>query len=145
MKKVLLFCLLHIVAVSTAFARDDVGDYSVAEAMSIEKIKEGLGTDIQFYFGNQKHGKVEQTFGEFKTNKKTNAFNKTDKEACQWVFLSAMLALKERAQKEGGNAVVNIKSNYKGNLTASDDTFQCGAGAIMAGVALVGTVVKIKK
>ncbi|MDE1308731.1 hypothetical protein L9W77_17725 [Vibrio aestuarianus] len=77
--------------------------------------------------------------------KKTNAFNKTDEEACNWVFLSAMIALKDRAIKEGGNAVVNIKSNYKNNLTSSNDTFQCGAGAVMAGVALSGEVVKLKK
>jgi uncharacterized protein YbjQ (UPF0145 family) len=56
-----------------------------------------------------------------------------------------MLALKKRAIQEGGNAVVNIKSNYKNNLTASDDSFECGAGAIMSGVALVGTVVKIEE
>ncbi|MBF4217373.1 excinuclease, partial [Vibrio anguillarum] len=56
-----------------------------------------------------------------------------------------MIALKDRAIKEGGNAVVNIKSNYKNNLTSSNDTFQCGAGAVMAGVALSGEVVKLKK
>ncbi|POB08294.1 excinuclease, partial [Vibrio vulnificus] len=78
------------------------------------------------------------------TNKKTNAFNKTDEEACNWVFLSAMIVLKERAIKEGGNAVVDIKSNYKNNLTSSVDTFQCGAGTMVAGVALTGKVVKLK-
>lgn len=79
-----------------------------------------------------------------KRTKKTNAFNKTDEEACNWVFLSAMIALKERAIKEGGNAVVDIKSNYKNNLTSSSDTFQCGAGTMIAGVALTGKVVKLK-
>ncbi|EIU7865318.1 excinuclease, partial [Vibrio vulnificus] len=56
----------------------------------------------------------------------------------------AMIVLKERAIKEGGNAVVDIKSNYKNNLTSSVDTFQCGAGAMVAGVALTGKVVKLK-
>ncbi len=55
-----------------------------------------------------------------------------------------MIALKDRAVKEGGNAVVDIKSNYKNNLTTSTETFQCGAGAFVAGVALTGKVVKLK-
>lgn len=73
-----------------------------------------------------------------------NAFNKTDEKACNWAFLSAMIALKDRAVREGGNAVINIKSNYKNNLTSSEKTFQCGAGALMAGVALTGEVVTLK-
>ncbi|MBE8715850.1 excinuclease ABC subunit A [Cellvibrio polysaccharolyticus] len=127
-----------------AQARDDVRDYSLVEALSSEQAKEALGTNIKFYFGSQKHGTVSKRFGEFSTNKKTNGFNKTDKGACEWVFLSALKTLKERAEKEGGNAVVNIRSNYRNNLTSSNETFQCGSGALMSGVALVGDVVTIK-
>ena len=130
---------------SSVFARDTVRDYSLKETLKLEQSKTALGNDIEFYFGNQFEGQVIKSLGTFKTNKKTNAFNKTDKEACEWVFLSAMLSLKERAILEGGNAVINIKSNYKDRLTTSNTTFQCGSGAIMAGVALVGTVVKIEK
>lgn len=127
-----------------AQARDDVRDYSIADALSTESAKEALGTNITFYFGSQKHGVVSKRFGEFGTNKKTNGFNKTDKAACEWVFISAMKALKERAEKEGGNAVVNIRSNYRNKLTSNNDTFQCGSGALMSGVALLGDVVSIK-
>jgi len=145
MKKIMVFLLMQFVISTCVYARDTVGTYSINEALSVEKIKSGLGSDIKFYFGDQKHGKILKNFGEFRTNKKTNAFNKSDKEACQWVFLSALLALKDRAIHEGGNAVINVKSNYRNKLTSSNDSFQCGAGAIMAGVALVGTVVKIEE
>jgi uncharacterized protein YbjQ (UPF0145 family) len=128
----------------SAHARDDIKDYSIAEAMSTEKAKEILGTNIKFYFGDQKHGVVTKKFGEFGSNKKTNGVNKSDKEACEWVFLSAMKSLRERAEKEGANAVVNIRSNYRGNTTSSPDTFKCGSGALMSGVALLGNVVEIK-
>lgn len=126
-----------------SFARDDVKDYSVKESMSNAKVSSAIGEGVRFYFGNQAHGKVLKSFGEFQSNKKTNAFGKSDKEACQWAFASAMKSLKQRAKKEGGNAVVNIKSNYKDNLTSSNTSFKCGAGAVMAGVTLVGDVVKI--
>ncbi|MEP7730154.1 excinuclease [Marinomonas primoryensis] len=134
----LVFCSSH------SFARDSIRAYSISSIMSSEVAKSKLGTDVSFYFGDQSYGKALKDFGGFKTNKKTNAFAKSDEDACNWVFLSAMISLKERAIKEGGNAVVDIKSNYKNNLTSSSETFQCGAGAVMAGVALTGKVVTLE-
>lgn len=129
---------------SSAMARDDVGSYDIKNALSSPDAIAKLGGSVKFYFGDQDYGKVVHDFGTFKTNKKTNAFNKSDKEACEWVFLSAMITLQERALKEGANAVVDIKSNYKNNLTSSQETFQCGAGTFVAGVALTGKVVSLK-
>jgi uncharacterized protein YbjQ (UPF0145 family) len=136
---IMLFCL----ASSSAYARDDVSEFSIQEAMSQEQAKEVLGSDVRFYFGSQSHGKILKTWGEVSTNKKTNAFLKSDQEACTWAFLSAMVALRDRTLREGGNAVIKIKSNYKSNTTSSTTTFRCGAGNILAGVALKGTVVKL--
>jgi len=127
------------------FARDSINDYDLKEALESEVAKDKLGEQIKFYFGEQTHGKIVREFGEFRSNKKTNAFNKSDQHACEWAFLSAMISLKNRAVKLGGNAVVNIKSNYRNNLTSSEVNFQCGNGAVIAGVALVGTVVTIEK
>jgi uncharacterized protein YbjQ (UPF0145 family) len=146
MKNITSAVLIGLLLVSPgAFARDTVQAFSIEEALSSEKAKAALGEEAAFFFGDQSPGAVVKEFGEIKTNRKTNAFGKSDKEACQWVFLSAMIALRDRALADGGNAVINIKSNYKNNLTSSESTFQCGAGAIMAGVALVGTVVKIEE
>lgn len=124
-------------------ARDDIGEYPVSGVLATEKAKSKLGS-IKFYFGDQKPGKVKKRYGVFSTNKKTSAFGKSDQEACEHVFLSAMIQLKQRAESLGGNAVINIKSNYKNNLTSSKDTFKCGAGAVIAGVALQGEVVTLK-
>ncbi|QFT54597.1 hypothetical protein [Microbulbifer sp. THAF38] len=140
-----LVAMVLMVGSTCALARDDISDYSVEEAMSTPKVSSAVGEGVIFYFGQQKHPKILQDFGEFRSNKKTNAFGKSDKAACQWAFASAIKSLKQRAEKEGGNAVVNIRSNYKGNMTASDATFKCGAGAIMAGVALVGDVVRVEE
>ncbi len=56
------------------------------------------------------------------------------------VSISEALELGER---EGGNAVVNIRSKYGKNEFSSTTDFECGAGAVIAGVTLVGDVVKI--
>ena len=146
MNKLFVLLMLNLFLVPfSSYARDDINGYIIKEALDLEQSKNKLGEKIKFYFGDQAHGEIVKTFGEFRTNKKTNAFNKSDLEACQWVFLSAMISLRDRAVREGGNAVINIKSNYKNNLTSSKDTFQCGAGTFVAGVALVGTVVKLNQ
>ncbi len=139
----LTLTLAALAASTGAFARDDQRMHPLEEALTSEAAKDKLDPSIKLYFGNQKHPDVIKEFGEWKTNKKTNGFNKSDKEACEWVFLSAVLELQERAQKEGANAVINIKCNYKNNERSSETEYMCGSGALMSGVALKGTVVKL--
>lgn len=130
-------------SMSPAFARDTVDYYPVDAALHSEPGK--VSEDIGLYFAGQRHPGVVKSMGEFATNKKTNAFGKSDLEACQHVFLSAVIELQERARKEGGNAVINIKSNYKNEVRESATEFTCGAGAVIAGVALTGEVVTLRK
>ncbi len=127
-----------------AVSRDDRLRFSIEDALSTEAAKQKLDAGIRFYFGAQGHGPIAQKFGQFASNKKTNAFNKSDQKACEWAFLSALISLQQRAVKEGGNAVINIISNYKNVEFKSDTEFECGAGALMAGSALKGTVVKLE-
>jgi len=134
-----------IMGAMNAQARDEHTMFSIQEAMNTEDAKAKLDKGIQFYFGEQKHPKAEKTFGEFMSNKKTNAFNKTDERACQWAFLSAMLSFQDRALQEGGDAVVNIRSYYKRHEVSSTTEFECGAGNIIAGVTFKGDVVKLAK
>jgi uncharacterized protein YbjQ (UPF0145 family) len=108
-----------------------------------QSYKDTVGSDIKLYWGTQKTPAVATKMGEFTSNK-TNAANKSDQDACDLAFISAVIALQQRARKEGGNAVVNIRSVYKGEDSDSPTEFVCGAGKIMAGVALRGTVVKLK-
>lgn len=104
-----------------------------------------LGSDVTFYFANQPIPKVQRTLGEYITNRKTNSFGKSDESACQWAFLSALLQLRDRAKEEGGDAVTNIVSFYDKNTFASVTEYECHAGALIAGVALKGTVAKLAK
>ena len=145
MKKRLSIIVLSILTLTSnlVLARNDIQSFSIQEALSQEQTKERVGNEVRFYFGNQKHGKILKSWGEVGTNKKTNAFMKEDQESCTWAFLSALISLRDRALKEGGNAVVNIKSNYKGKTTSSETNFQCGAGNVLAGVALKGKIVKL--
>lgn len=128
---------------SAADARDTIVRVSVEEAMTTEDAKVTLDVGVRFFFGDQKHAEVVRRIGTYTANKKTNAFNKSDQEACKWAFLSAMISLQDRAVAEGGNAVVRIRSFYKKRDFTSATEFECGAGAFAAGVTLVGDVVKL--
>ena len=139
-----LLVLACLVCVSSVHAREDIQSFPIEPVLNSDDGKEKLA-GVTFYFGDQAHPKVVQEFGEWTTSKKTNAFNKSDQEACDWAFLTALIAMQQRALREGGNAVIDIKSNYKNIETSSQTEYKCGAGNIVAGVALKGTVVKIEK
>jgi uncharacterized protein YbjQ (UPF0145 family) len=137
--------ILAVAVASSAVARDDRLMFPVAEGMEKGKTtKERIDPQIRVYFGKQKSPAVERKFGEFTANRKTNATNKTDKEACEISFVSAVLSLQQRARREGGDAVINVYSVYRNENRESNTEYLCGAGTFVSGVALRGTVVKLK-
>jgi hypothetical protein len=135
--------LLGILCSSTAFARDDIQTFPIADVFNNPAYASRL-EGVKFFFGDQKPPAVAREVGSYQSNKKTNAFNKSDKEACEWAFLSALLSFHQRALSSGGDAVVNVTGFYKSQQFSSQTEFQCGAGATIAGVTLKGTVVKLK-
>jgi len=135
-------CLLFA---AQAMARDTRLMLPISEAMNSRGSEQLNENKIQFYFGEQPHPPISESFGTFTSNKKTNAFAKKDKTACEWAFLSAMLSFQKRTLREGGNAVVNIHSYYKKEDVSSEHEYMCGAGAFVAGVTFRGEVVKLSK
>ncbi|PAU78123.1 excinuclease ATPase subunit [Halomonas salipaludis] len=129
---------------TTGHARDTTLMLSIEEAMNTPEARERLDPNIRFFFADAPHDEVITEHGNFVTNKKTNAFNKSDEEACKWVMLSTLISLQDRVKTEGGNAVINIESYYKQNVMASSTEYECHAGALMAGVALRGDVVTLR-
>ncbi|WP_426360481.1 excinuclease ABC subunit A [Pseudocolwellia sp. HL-MZ19] len=142
--KLIIVSIAALVMTTSAEARDDRNKYEIQSLLDSEKAKKAL-LDIPLHFAENSPTKFESTYGEVSTNKKTNAFMKSDQEACEWAMLSALKALQERAVREGMTDVVNITSNYKNQPFSSATEFECGSGAVMAGVALKGTLVKIAK
>ncbi len=131
--------ILALAMIGSAHARDDSAEYSIAEAMNTSTAKALEG--VSFYFGGQSHPEVKKHIGNYSSRRTTNAFGKSDADACQWAFLSAIKTFYERAQKEGGNAVINLKSVTTGETHSSDTTYVCRAGNVVAKVYLTGDVV----
>jgi uncharacterized protein YbjQ (UPF0145 family) len=130
-----------LVAANAASARNTFHDLDVKAAKE-SRHAETL-RDVPVYMAGEKHPKIAKSIGEFTTNQRTNAFNKTDEDACNRVFISALIQLQDRAKTEGGDAVVDVKSITKHNDLTSATQFRCVAGAMVANVALTGRVVKL--
>lgn len=134
-----------VFAATAAQARDSEYKLKIDEVMQNPEFKAKIGNDVAFYFGNRKTPPIAQKFGDFVGNKKTNSVGKPDEQACRWAMASVLIEFAERARKMGGNAVVNVVSYYKQVTYSSVSDFDCHAGGLLAGVALKGTVVKLKK
>ncbi len=135
--------IAFLAAIEPAYARDTKHILPIAAAMATKDADEKLEGSVKFFFGTQEYPKVTTKLGTDVSNRKTNAFGKSDEKACNWAFLSAMIALEKRAKQLGANAVVNIVSYYQRVEMSSTTEFECHAGAVIAGVALKGEFVKI--
>ncbi len=136
---------LSILFISTAQARNTRYLLPINAALSSSEMAGKLDGSVKFYFGNQRHPRVLQDVGVYVVNPKTNSIGKSDLRACNWVFLSALVALQKHAKEAGANAVINTVSYYKKNEMSSATQYECHAGAMMAGVALKGDLVKVAR
>jgi len=107
-------------------------DAVVAEATAAGR----LDGSVKFYLAKRPAG-AKIIRSDVSTSKKTNAFNKTDEAACSWALQSALIGMEKAAKAAGANAVVDIE--YK-----DSSKYECHAGAVIAGVALKGSLAKVK-
>jgi hypothetical protein len=141
---VLLGLTLTIVGAlaNPALARDDRATFPIRDALDPPDAQARLDRGVRLHFGGNFTGPVGKDLGVWKSNKKANSFLRDDKVACERAFLSAILSLQARARKMGGNAVINITSNYQHIPMSSPSQYTCGMGNLMSGVSLVGRVIR---
>jgi len=126
---------------TAAWARATFLDIPVSEAKA--SAQSGNLLDVPFYMKGEPHPKVIRGISEIESNRRSNAFGKSDRDACHVAFLSAIIALQQRAKADGGNAIVDIRSITRHNDLDSSSNYRCVAGAMVANVALTGRIVKI--
>lgn len=114
-------------------------DEAVADATAAGR----LDGSVKFYLAKRPAGAT-IIRSNVSTSKKTNAFNKTDEAACSWALQSALIGMEKAAKAAGANAVVDIVSNYKHVEYKDSSKYECHAGAVIAGVAIKGSLAKVK-
>jgi len=132
-----------VIFASPVLAKDAWHQFSAKEAQTSSLGKDKLKTGIKLFMKGEKHAKVVKKIGEFKANKRSNGFGKSAQAACDTAFISALISLQSRAEKEGGNAVVDIYTITKDKKFESVEQYSCIKGAFVTNVALMGTVVKL--
>ena len=100
--------------------------------------------DVPFYMKGQKHPGVAKTIGTWESNRPSRGVFRSDESSCHTAFISAIRSLQQRAEREGGNAIIDIVSITKGQETASATEYRCVAGSMVVHVGLKGTVVNLK-
>jgi uncharacterized protein YbjQ (UPF0145 family) len=135
--------LASCLVTSTALARSDLIDIPVNTATAYDE--SSALRDVPYYMAGRSHPAIAKDLGVYRSNKRTNAFTKSDEHACSIAFLSALISLQTRAQRLGGDAVVDIKSITKHRDLESSAEFRCAVGNVVANVALTGRVVKFSK
>ncbi|MDX8254530.1 excinuclease [Acinetobacter pittii] len=140
-KKLLFVAMLSAGFTATVQAKDELHQLNFKEAVDRAVSDGTLDGSVKFYLkGTKSGGKVIQK--DAVTNKKTNGFAQSAASSCDWVLRSALIQMQNNAKSQGANAVTNIVSYFKANETTSTTTYDCYKGAMMAGVALKGDVVK---
>src|SRR6476646_6269709 len=80
-----------LLTATVADARDTLHKFPLEAAMAKAQASGQLAPGIKLFWGTQKYPKPTAQLGPARTNKKTNFFNKSDQEGCEWAFLSAMI------------------------------------------------------
>lgn len=130
--------LLAALASTSSVAKDDALHFPLADVIDSADGKAALDGSVKFFLDGAKHGAVKKTLGSDVANKKTNGFNKGDKEACDRAALSALIAFQAKAKQNGANAVINLMSYYKKVEFKSPTDYECHAGGIVVAVTLKG-------
>jgi len=137
--------LVLLAAAPQAYAADRRVEIPFADVLNSPEAKEaGIDGSVRFYLAGQSTPGVAQRLGEDISNKKSNAFAKSDHTSCQRAMLSVLKAFQESAKRKGANAVIDFVSFYKRNEERSATNFVCYAGGIMAAVTMKGTYAKVR-
>ena len=136
MRKIILtLTLFFSVIVMNGCTADGMQKLSIKKALSDSRANAKLDRSIRLSFG-----KTGGSSREYTAIRRTNGLNKTTEEACNRAFLSAVIALQNRAKKQGKRSVVGIYSYHKKNIYSSSSRFQCEDGKMMSAVTLKGKV-----
>jgi hypothetical protein len=141
----LLIPAVFLTLISNASAAEVLEKFPLQHALENEKVIDAISSNFPLYWGDQKHPAVKKEFGKFRTSKHTSAVGKSGEQACEWALASAIIELQNRASSEGGNALIDIKSNIKNELRSSTTDFDCLRRGKVVNVALEGTVVTLGK
>jgi len=131
-----------VLSTHSGFAADQILMMPVSAALASTEGRSKIDGDVKFFFGKARPARVVHQYGNFITNNKVHIIGRSTGEACNLVFLNALEDLQKKARSVGANAVTGVVSYFRRREITSDDSFECNVGAVVAGVALKGDLVR---
>ena len=132
----LIVCLLSITSVQ---ARNEFQPFSINEAVAAPGAAAQLDSTVKLYFGGQSATNVAKTLRDILVVRRVNTVLNKGDAACRSAFVEAIGFLQKAARAAGGNAVINIRSNFKNNERSSEVDYDCSVGSFRSVVSLKGT------
>jgi len=127
----------------SALAADQILMMPIVPALESTEGRGKIDGDVKFFFGKNRPVRISHQYGNFIANNKAHVFGRSTGEACNVAFLNALEDLQKRARSVGANAAVGVVSYFRRREVASDDSYECNLGAVVAGVALKGDLVRV--
>ncbi len=134
---------MWVTAPAHAQAENRVLEMKIEEALTYEgkhKIR-----DMPYFLRGEEHGKVAESLGPMKTNKRSRSVGRSGEFACAIAFQSAVIQLQKRAFELGANAVVDIVSVVDSRSIEVERGFRCSLEPFTANVVLTGRAVKLEE
>lgn len=100
---------------------------------------------VKFYLAGQPVTGITQKLNTVTSNRKTNASNKSDEDACLLALQSVLANLQNAAKKAGANAVIDIASYDDRSFYKNASRYQCWSGNLLARVALKGSLANVEQ
>jgi hypothetical protein len=150
LSRLLLVGLASLLCVPAAQARNTMLLLPIDVVLRQSATRQLIGADMALRFGGATpdgaelllqvdgHGVVRPHAG-YNGNKE---IRKTDEQACQEAFRTALADMVSMVRRGGGTALVGIVSNYRGVVMSSTAQFECHAGETKALVDLKGTAAR---
>lgn len=114
--------------------------YHIQDAFSTYQAEKTINTDIPLFFGKYTSGEVLKR--DVKTLQRITIEGKSEEEICQWVFLSAIKRLQERAEQIGASKVANIVSYNDHKEYKSINRYECHISGNTGNVALKADLIR---
>jgi uncharacterized protein YbjQ (UPF0145 family) len=145
MKRAIIASALVLLAVAPqAYAEERRVEVPFASLLNSPEAREaGIDGSVRFYLAGRSPGAVRR-MGEGVSNKRSNAFAKSDQASCNRAMLSVLRSFQESAKQRGANAVVDLVSYYKKREERSATNYVCYAGGLMSAVTMKGTYAQVR-
>ena len=142
--KTLAILVIALLIGAAADARNTDHVLAIQDAVQGELGRERL-LQVLFYFAGQEHPAAEAKISTVRSNRHTSGVFRSDERACEIAFLSALIQLQTRAQRENADAIIDIISVTRNRNLISATEYRCVAGATVVHVGLEGTLVRLQK